>query len=124
MPPGAVASSALSESISENRPSSQAATIAKDLIDLALIASEATLDAGRLRAAIETTFERRASHELPTSLPRPPADWRVPYGRMARTVGLEADLDAGFDSAARMLEPLPGRTVQTRAWDPSQRTWS
>ena len=44
-------------------------------------------------------------HELPASLPRPPADWRVPYGRMARTVGLDADLDAGFDLAARMLDP-------------------
>ena len=64
-------------------------TRVKDLVDLALIASEAPLDAGRLRAAIETTFDRRASNDLPASLPRPPADWRVPYGRMARTVGLD-----------------------------------
>lgn len=93
-------------------------------MDLALIASESTLDAGRLRAAIETKFGRRASHELPTSLPLPPADSRVPYGRMARTVGLDAGLEAGFDSAARMLVAILGRAVQSGTWDPVARSWS
>lgn len=99
-------------------------TRVKDLVDLALIATGVDMDAGRLRLAIETTFDRRASHELPASLPRPPADWRVPYGRMARTIGLDADLDAGFDSAARMLDPILGRTVQHGAWDPVGQTWT
>lgn len=98
-------------------------TRVKDLIDLALITSEGTLDAGRLLAAIETTFGRRASHELPTSLPRPPADWRVPYGRMARTVGLDAGLEAGFDLAARMLDAILERAVRSGTWDPVARSW-
>ena len=83
-------------------------TRVKDLIDLALIASGATLDAGRLRAAIETTFVRRASDELPTSLPRPPADWRVPYGRMARR-------------SASMLTLRPG---STRRRDARSNSWA
>lgn len=98
-------------------------TRVKDLVDLALIAAEASLDAGRLRTGIETTFERRASHEPPASLPPPPADWRVPYGRMARTVGLDADLDAGFGSAARMLDPILASDVRSGSWDPIGQRW-
>lgn len=98
-------------------------TRVKDLVDLALIATEAALRAEGLRTAIEATFDRRASHELPASLPRPPAAWRVPYGRMARTVGLDPDLDAGFASAARMLDPILRRAVQHGAWDPASQAW-
>lgn len=101
-----------------------ASTRVKDLVDLAIIATEAALDARRLRTALETTFARRTSQDLPPRLPRPPADWRVPYGRMARTVGLEADVDAGFDSAARMLGPILGRTVRSGAWDPVGQVWT
>jgi predicted nucleotidyltransferase component of viral defense system len=103
--------------------SSIRSTRVKDLVDLVLIATEAAMDAGRLRTAIETTFGRRASQDLPAKLPRPPADWRVPYGRMARTIGLDPDLDAGFATAARLLDPILGRTVQHGAWDPASQTW-
>jgi hypothetical protein len=99
-------------------------TRVRDLVDLALIAAQGSLDAGRLRAAIETTFDRRASHELPAKLPRPPADWRVPFGRMARTIGFDADLGAGFDAAARMLDPILGRTVHRGAWEPVSQIWT
>ncbi|HET8785764.1 MAG TPA: nucleotidyl transferase AbiEii/AbiGii toxin family protein [Candidatus Limnocylindrales bacterium] len=99
-------------------------TRVKDLVDLALIAAETSLDASRLRTAIESTFGRRASHDLLARLPRPPIDWRVAYGRMARTVGLDADLDAGFHSAARLLDPILGRDVQHGAWDPVRQTWT
>ncbi len=99
-------------------------TRVKDLVDLAIIATEAALDARRLRAAIETTFGRRASHGLPAKLPRPPTDWRVPYGRMARAVGLDADLEAGSGLAARMLDAILGRAVQDGAWDPVGQTWT
>jgi len=99
-------------------------TRVKDLADLALIATGVAIDAGRLRTAVETTFGRRASHDLPMRLPRPPTDWRVPYGRMARAVGLDADIDAGFDSAARMLDPILGGTVQGAVWGPVSQTWT
>ena len=99
-------------------------TRVKDLVDLALIATEVAIDAGRLWTALEMTFGRRASHDLPIRLPRPPADWRVPYGRMGRSVGLDPDLEAGFDSAARMLDPVLGRSVQSGTWDPVGQTWT
>jgi hypothetical protein len=99
-------------------------TRVKDLVDLVLIAAGSSLDAKRLRTAFERTFSRRASHEVPDELPRPPADWRVPYGRMASTVGLDPALAVGFDSAARMLDPMLRRTIGSGAWDPVAQTWT
>ena len=99
-------------------------TRVKDLVDVVLIATEAAMDAGRLRTALETTFGRRASHDVPARLPRPPADWRVPYGRMARAVGLDADLDAGFDLAKQLLDPILANEVGSGTWDPVGRGWT
>lgn len=100
-----------------------ASTRVKDLVDLALIATEAAPDAERLRTALEVTFGRRASHSLPARLPRPPADWRVPYGRMARDIGLDPDLDAGHATAARLLDPVFTGDVMSATWDPSTMNW-
>ncbi len=99
-------------------------TRVKDLVDLALIASEATLDAAKTPGGHRDHLRASASHELPARLPRPPTDWRVPYGRMARTVGLDPDLDAGFDSAARMLDPILGRAAHNGVWDFVSQTWA
>src|SRR5207244_13067925 len=44
----------------------------KDLPDLALLATAQSLDAVRLRAALELTFGFRKTHKLPTALPEPP----------------------------------------------------
>jgi len=101
-----------------------ASTRVKDLVDLALIATESVLDAKRLRTALEATLDRRASHKLPVGLPRPPADWRVPYGRMARTVGLDPDPNTGLASAARMLDPILTGDVRSGIWDPVSQRWS
>ena len=100
-----------------------ASTRVKDLVDLALIATEAAPDAERLRTALEVTFGRRASHSLPARLPRPPADWRVPYGRMARGIGLDPDLDAGHATAARLLDPVLSGNVMSATRDPPTRSW-
>jgi len=102
---------------------SLASTRVKDLVDLVLIAGEAGLDARRLREAFEVTFGRRATHPLPARLPRPPADWRVPYGRMARDIGLEPDLDAGHDLAASLVDPVLTGEVVAGTWDPATRGW-
>jgi hypothetical protein len=86
--------------------SAHASTRVKDLVDLALIATEGAPDAALLRDAMNRTFAHRANHLLPTALPAPPPDWRVPYARMARDIGLDPDLDAGHSVAARMLNPV------------------
>jgi len=100
-----------------------ASTRVKDLVDLVLIAGEAALDARRLRAALDVTFNHRATHPLPARLPRPAADWRVPYGRMCRDIGLDPDLDAGHATAAHLVDPVLAGEVAAGTWDPAARIW-
>ena len=102
---------------------SVASTRVKDLVDLALIATEAAPNAERLRIALEATFGRRARHPQPARLPWPPADWRVPYGRMARDIGFEADLGAGHELAASLVDPVLAGQVIAATWDPVTRHW-
>ena len=101
----------------------QASTRVKDLVDMVLIAGEAALGARSLRAALDVTFDRRATHPPPARLPRPPADWHVPYGRMCRDIGLEPDLGAGHDLAASLVDPVLAGDVTSARWDPSTGRW-
>ena len=45
----------------------------KDLPDIALLATAQSIDAKRLREALEQTFTFRKTHELPSRLPDPTA---------------------------------------------------
>jgi len=64
-------------------PRARPNTRVKDLPDMALLATTQPLEAARLRAALERTFEFRATHPLPSALPEPPASWLAPYVEMA-----------------------------------------
>ena len=57
----------------------------KDLPDIALLASTGAIDAAMLRAALEKTFEFRATHALPDDVPPPPTNWKAPYAAMAKS---------------------------------------
>lgn len=97
----------------------------KDLIDLVLIRSSASFEAARLRHALVATFTRRDTHALPATFPPPPLAWGTAYRRLAREVGLEPDLAAGYRVAAAFLDPLLGETVpEDDRWDPLQGEWS
>ena len=98
-------------------------TRVKDLVDLALIATEGAPDAALLRTAMDRTFARRAGQPVPPTLPDPPPDWRVPYGRMAREIGLDPDLEAGHALAARMLDPVLSGEVVSATWSPGDEGW-
>lgn len=100
-----------------------ASTRVKDLVDLVLIAGEAAIDGQRLRAALDITFNHRATHPLPARLPRPAADWRVPYGRMCRDIGLDPDPGTGHDLAVRLVGPVLAGEVVSGTWDPAARCW-
>ncbi len=89
---------------------------AKDLIDLVLVKQFMTLDAGRLRTALVGTFEGRRLHPLPSSFPRPPADWTVPYRKSAQEVGISPDLATGH-AAAALLDPVLAGLEKGR-WEP------
>jgi predicted nucleotidyltransferase component of viral defense system len=81
-------------------------TRVKDLVDLVLIGELAEIDTKHLHHALETTFERRARQPLPNAMPPPPSSWARPDAVLAREVGIEADVEAGYAVAARLLDPI------------------
>src|SRR2546426_9626552 len=102
----------------------KASTRSKDLVDLVLIGSFAKFDGDRLRKALEEIFSSRATHQLPSALPAPPSDWQAPYRRMASEVGLDDDIKAGHERAARLVDPVLKDNVKGAKWDPSTLAWS
>jgi hypothetical protein len=98
-------------------------TRVKDLVDLALIATAAELDAARLHRAIVETFEHRSRREVPRALRAPPADWDVPFRRLAAEIGLAADLTQGHALPARLLDPILSGATTTGRWDPARQVW-
>lgn len=95
----------------------------KDLVDLVLIEEAARLDAERLRAALVRTFAARDRQALPESLPPPPAEWAVPYRRLAEQVGIDVDLGQGHGAAASFLDPILSGTDMVGRWDPARGLW-
>lgn len=99
-------------------------TRTKDLIDLVLIPSLFSFQAGRLRTALRTTFDARATHPLPAVLPPPPLGWATAYRKLAAEVGMDPEVSIGHQRAAAFLDPILSGVVSDAAqWDPVRRTW-
>lgn len=82
-------------------------TRVKDLPDIVLLATTGSLEATRLRAALEGTFTFRAIHLLPSSLPDPPANRLTSYIEMARENTLAwTTLDQVTIAAKTFLNPV------------------
>ena len=94
----------------------------KDLVDIVLICEIGHLSARGLRNALVTTFEQRATHTLPTSFPPPPARWTTQYRRLASEVGIDPDLGAGYNKAAKFINPVIGGSAKGR-WNPVRGAW-
>jgi len=56
---------------------------------MVLLFNSGTMDQTRLAENIQATFRRRGTHDVPTSLPPPQANWEAAFGEMAA----ECDLD-------------------------------
>lgn len=97
-------------------------TRVKDLVDLVLIHSFATLDAARLRAGLHKTFESRRRQPLPERLPPPPADWAPAYRRLAAEVGIDPELRTGHASTAAFIDPILAGRNRGR-WSPDRSAW-
>ena len=95
----------------------------KDLPDLALLATAQTLDAKRLRKALDQTFTFRRTHALPASVPAPQSTWTTPYLAMAREDELAwPTLDDVTKATQAFLDPvLDGGLVAT--WRPLEWMW-
>jgi hypothetical protein len=95
----------------------------KDLPDLALLATARTLEATRLRAALEQTFTFRKTHSLPVMLPDPLPAWVTPYAAMAREDRLVwPTLDDVTKAAKAFLDPVLAGDLDA-AWSPDTWTW-
>jgi hypothetical protein len=111
---------AYTRSYGDKRPNARV----KDLIDLVLIRSVGTFPAGRLRAAIATTFVARSMHSLPTTFSHPPQDWVGSYRRLAIEVGQNPDIAIGHRLVAEFLDPVLDRAVgDADRWDPDFGVW-
>ncbi len=96
----------------------------KDLPDLALLAKVRELDAGRLRQALEQTFEFRRTHALPISLPPPPQSWTEVYRRMAGEDELDWGTLADLVVAVRaFLDPVLVEEAPFGRWHPEKWAW-
>lgn len=105
-------------------PRQRVNTRVKDLPDLALLATVRPIDARRLRQALEQTFSFRASHDLPLSLPAPPAPWEHPYAAMAAAEALRWPTLADVTAAVRdFLDPALRANLEAD-WDPATWTWT
>jgi Nucleotidyl transferase AbiEii toxin, Type IV TA system len=95
----------------------------KDLPDLALLATAQTIEAKRLRAALEQTFTFRKTHSLPVMLPDPLPAWVRPYAAMAREDQLAwPTLDEVTKAAKAFLDPVLAGDLEA-AWDPAAWGW-
>jgi Nucleotidyl transferase AbiEii toxin, Type IV TA system len=62
-------------------PRGERVTRTKDLIGMLLMIEQGNLDNRRVASAIATTFEKRATHDVPRKLEPPPAEWKPPLRR-------------------------------------------
>ena len=103
-------------------PRARPNTRIKDLPDIALLATTRPLEAVRLRSALERTFEFRATHSIPSSLPDPPANWSIPYREMARANELAwTTLEQLTTAVTGFINPLLADSG--RIWRPAEWKW-
>jgi hypothetical protein len=96
----------------------------RDLVDILLIASVAPLSRRRILSALHSTFQARATHDLPPAVPAPPANWAGAYKKMARELNLVwPNVAEAGKAGACFLNPVLQETGGPQ-WDPSRWTWS
>jgi len=78
----------------------------KDLVDMALLIGDSTLDQQRTLNALRLTFERRATHPLPNTLEAPPYEWERPFQELAKECGLPPELNVVFERVRLFFEDV------------------
>lgn len=95
---------------------------ASDLLDLALLAEVPGIHGIGLALCIYGVFSLY-EEEMPYSLLEPPDYWAEWYEEAAETVGLEYDLEQGYEAAVSLLEPVLTGEVFKATWLPVDRHW-
>jgi len=76
----------------------------KDLVDLALLSGSGNLNTQRLLDALRLTFERRATHVMPTVLAAPPSEWQHPFQALAEECDVPPDIATVFARVREFFE--------------------
>lgn len=97
-------------------------TRVKDLVDIVLIKSFATLDANRLGESLHRTFEIRGQQSVPVALPPPAREWDAAYRKLAKEVGQSPDLADVHAEAAALVDPVLAGLARAQ-WDPVRSVW-
>jgi hypothetical protein len=92
-------------------PRGAANTRVKDLVDMLLLFESGKLNALTTAEALQLTFERRRTHEIPRSLPSAPADWQVPFDSMARECGITTSMAEAFFAVRQFVDEMQARTI-------------
>ena len=64
------------------------------------------LNLSKLKEAIEQTFNKRQSHEMPETLEAPPEQWLVPFTNMAKECELNLDLEEAFKELQKFIKMI------------------
>ncbi len=97
---------------------------ARDLADILLAASLQRFNSEKLRQAVETTFQARATHAVPREIPDPPRRISSSYRQLARELDLPwPTIEEAAKAVAQFLNPiLVGKAHPT--WDPIAWRWT
>jgi len=87
-------------------PRSSTNSRVKDIIDLALLIRSGGLTMKRTADAVHLTFERRRTHELQPSLPKPPREWQGRFEVLAEECQLPGDMGALFSEVEDFFERM------------------
>ena len=75
-------------------------------MDLAILINSGSLDKARILEALQLTFDRRGTHDLPAELAPPPTDWQIPFRALAEECGLPTEVTAVFATVQRFLDQV------------------
>jgi len=78
-------------------------TRVKDLVDMALLVDVVTGDSDALAQTLHDVFSARRTHNVPASLPAPPASWRAVYARLAVNLPIPQTSDEAHRYVANAL---------------------
>jgi len=88
----------------------------KDLPDLLLLMDQGLAPTVELLATVRHVFAVRSTHNLPTSLPDPPADWADRYATLADELALDA---VSVEAAMARLRPFWAATLAAAGEEPA-----
>jgi hypothetical protein len=69
---------------------------ARDLVDMVLLIQKLGLSEEKVTEALQRTFEKRKTHEMPDELLKPPMNWDGPFQEMADECGIFMKMGEAF----------------------------